>query len=146
LIVTVGVSQASNRYRFSNKPMTEGGFMSLIIESPNKEKQGISDLEKLLGFNAMFGGYQEITKDNYHEVYLRNKILIETKMAFMFLGSEEKPEYPTLEMVKSCIGMKVNEIPKTRRQFRAEIKRLFIETAKNEARRVIQQYDKQIQP
>jgi len=120
--------------------------MSLIIDSPNKEKQGVSDLEKLLGFNAMFGGYQEITKNNYHEVYLRNKILIETKMAFMFLGSVEKPEYPTLEMVKSCIGMKVNEIPKTRRQFTAEIKRLFIETAKNEARRVIQQYDKQIQP
>ena len=74
------------------------------------------------------------------------KILIETEMAFMFLGSAKKPEYPTLKMVKSCIGMKVNEIPKTRRQFKAEIKRLFIETAKNEARRVIQKYDEQIQP
>lgn len=120
--------------------------MSLIIESPNKEKQGVSDLEKLLGFNAMFGGYQEITKDNYHEVYLRNKILIETKMAFMYFGSVEKPEYPTLEMVKSCIGMRVNCNPMTNRQFRAEIKRLFRVTAEHEARRVIQGYDKQIQP
>ena len=120
--------------------------MSLIIESPNKEKQGVSDLEKLLGFNAQFGGYSQINEDNYHEVYLRNKILIETKMAFMYFGSVEKPEYPTLEMVKSCIGMRVNCNPMTNRQFRAEIKRLFRVTAEHEARRVIQGYDKQIQP
>jgi hypothetical protein len=126
--------------------MTQGGFMSLIIESPNKEKQGISDLEKLLGFNAQFGGYSQITEDNYHEVYLRNKILIETKMAFMYFGSVEKPEYPTLEMVKSCIGMRVNCNPMTNRQFRAEIRRLFRVTAENEARRVIQRYDEQKQP
>ena len=42
LVVTVGVSQASNRCRFSNKPMTQGGFMSLIRKTlgskPAKDK------------------------------------------------------------------------------------------------------------